>query len=121
MEFVGLLVQKVSDKEGDGRTGHWRTAQFLLQTVEMYPKKMVVDVKDGAFRRIDEFESMIGKNVKVDFDINAREYPENSGKWFNTITAYRIYDLAHEAAKVAENAAPAQPQPNTEDKNDLPF
>lgn len=121
MEFVGLLLQKVSDKEGEGRTGHWRTAQFLLQTVEMYPKKMVVDVRDGAFRRIDEFEILIGRNVRVEFDINAREYPENSGKWFNTITAYRIYDLAQEAAKVAEHTLPPQQQIDTEEKSDLPF
>lgn len=64
-EFVGLLKSKTIDREGDSQNGHWRIAQFLLETVEMYPKKMVVDVRDGAFRRIEEFESLIGKNVRV--------------------------------------------------------
>lgn len=115
MEFVGQLLQKVSDREGEGRTGHWRVAQFLLQTVEMYPKKLLVDVRDGAFRRIEEFEGMLGKNVKIEFDIDAHEY---QGRWFNQITSYRIYDMVELAAKDAEAS---QNQAKNEPKSDDPF
>lgn len=136
-EFIGLLKSKVGDREGDGQTGHWRVAQFLLETVEMYPKRMVVDVKDGAFRRIEEFESLIGKNVRVEFDVDSREYPQGSGKWYNSVKAFRVYDRAYEMAREAEQSAAAetkpasaqQPAQNPEDPfaqlqnggNDLPY
>ena len=110
MEFVGLLVGKVSDREGNGQNGHWRIATFLLKEVTMYPKQLVVDVKDDGYGKIEEFEALIGKNVKVQFEINASEY---QGRWYNNVKAYRIKDMAEENANTA--AAPAAAQPAGQD------
>lgn len=88
MEFVGNLLKQVSLREGDSQHGHWKIASYLLETVEMYPKHMLVDVADGEYAgRIDRFDSFIGKNVKVTFDIDAREY---NGRWYNSIRAFGI-------------------------------
>ena len=131
MEFVGQLVSKVADREGDGQNGHWRIAQFLLQEVAMYPKKLVVDVRDDSYGNVQQFESLIGKNVKIQFDIDAREYTGKDGlqHWSNNVRAYRIKDMAEEMASGAAVASPQPPtqQPSSEEApkenkgDDLPF
>lgn len=130
MEFIGNLVEKLSEREGDGKNGHWKIASFLLQTVEMYPKRMVVDVNDSEMvKRIEKFEALVGKNVKVAFDIDAREY---NGRWFNSLRAFGIKE------NEAENHSKQEPEPKQaeaeatagttapvveeiEVQNDLPF
>lgn len=117
MEFVGILLKKTEEREGDSQNGHWKVAQFLLETVGMYPKKMVVDVRDGATERIAQFDALVGKTVKVDFDIDASEY---NGRWYNKVTAFRIADYAELKAKEAE-ATEAAAAPFPSQPNDLPY
>lgn len=128
MDFVGILLKKTDEREGDSQNGHWKAAQFLLETVGSFPKKMVVDVRDGAIGRIAKFDALIGKTVRIEFDVDATEY---NGRWFNRFYAYRIADYAEEKAKQAEAAEAAKPapaqteQPQTDakpnDGSDLPF
>lgn len=87
MEFIGNLIKKVAEREGDGQNGHWKIASYLLETVETYPKRLVVDVSDGQMARVAQWDGMIGKNVVIQFDIDAREW---QGKWFNSLRAWAI-------------------------------
>ena len=103
MQFKGNLVAKISEREGDSQNGHWRIAQFLLQEVSTYPRKLVVDVSDDHNGRIESFEERIGQNVTVNWDIDAREY---NGRWFNSVRAYGISDF-EEPARTAPAPAPA--------------
>ena len=107
-EFVGIIKQKVGERSGEGQNGPWKVAQFLLETVEMDPKKMVVEVFDGVIGRVAEFEALMGKAVRVEWEIDAREYPQGSGKWFNSHRAYKVYDRALEQAKAVEAAEEAR-------------
>ena len=92
MEFIGTLKQLVSERSGDGQNGPWRINSYLLETVEMYPKRMVVEVRDN----IQLWESLIGKTVIVKFNIDAREW---QGKWFNSLRAYAIAENTEEEQK----------------------
>lgn len=87
MEFVGVLVNKINEREGTNTSGPWKIGTYLLETVEMYPKRMAVDVGDGQMGRIAQWNSMIGKNVTIQFDIDAHEY---QGRWFNSLRAWHI-------------------------------
>jgi hypothetical protein len=100
MVFTGNLVKKVAVREGEGRNGHWKMASYLLETVESFPKRMMVDVSDGEMGRIAQWDAFMGKNVKVQFDIDAREY---NGRWFNSIRAWGIKD-ANEKEEEKETA-----------------
>ena len=108
MEFVGILLRKLDEREGDSQNGHWKVAQYLLETVGMYPKKMVVDVRDGVMGRVAQFDALVGKTVRIEFDVDATEY---NGRWYNRFYAYRIADYAEEKAKEAEAAEIAKPAP----------
>lgn len=107
MQFKGQLVAKISEREGDSQNGHWRIAQFLLQEVSSWPRKLVVDVSDDHNRRIESFDARIGQNVTVNWDIDAREY---NGRWFNSVRAYAISDF-EEPTRTAPAPAPAQAAP----------
>ena len=123
MEFCGLLVSKVGERSGEGQNGHWRVAQFLLQEVTMYPKRLVVDVRDDSYGKIEQFEALINKNVKVQFDIDANVYSKDGqDRWFNNIRAYRIKDMAEEMANGAAVAeSENKPSGNTAGNPTDPF
>ena len=87
MEFVGLLVKKLEFTNGTGAHGEWRMATYLLETIESFPKHMVVKVFDGLSGRIALFDALIGKNVTVYFDINAKE---SNNRYYNEIKALGI-------------------------------
>ena len=89
----------------------------------MYPKNLVVDVRDDSYGKIEQFEQLIGKNVKVEFEINASTYTKDGiERWFNNVRAYRIKDIAQEQAKEAERAEQQQSDdPFAQAANDLPY
>lgn len=108
MEFIGNLVKKVAEREGDGQNGHWKIASYLLETVEMYPKRMVVDVSDGQTDRVAQWDGMIGKNVVIQFDIDAREW---QGRWFNSLRAWAIKASQPEEGRRVSETAQQQAEP----------
>lgn len=109
IKFTGNLVKKVAEHEGEGRYGHYKVATYLLEAVEMFPSRLVVDVRDGESGRIAQWDQLIGKNVSIRFDINAREY---NGRWFNSLNAWGISPTEPAADTQAEPTAaqPAQPE-----------
>lgn len=112
MEFVGVLVNKINEREGTNANGPWKIGTYLLQTVEMYPKRMAVDVGDGQMGRIAQWDSMIGKNVTIQFEIDAHEY---QGRWFNSLRAWQIKENTPKATTATAQLQPApqaeQPKP----------
>ena len=112
MVYQGLLVKKISQREGDNARGHWVIASYLMEEEGTYPKRMAVDVSNSEFEdRIGKFDSLIGKKVKIRFDIDAHEY---QGKWFNSIRAFGINEDLTEEQKEEnrkERASRRQAQP----------
>lgn len=72
-------------RNGTGKTGKaWQSASYVLQTQEMYPKKIVFDVMN---ENIAKFYIRQNEFLKVSIDIDAREY---NGKWYNSIKAWAV-------------------------------
>ena len=140
MEFIGTLIKRISGRSGEGQAGPWVINQYLLETVEKFPRRMAVEV----FNNVEPFEALIGKTVKVDFNIDAHEW---NGKWFNSLRAYRISEYVpleehkrkphtakptgeivgqgsgqQEDSDAADNTQAATPPPPAASENDeLPF
>lgn len=98
MDLKGILVKKTGEREGvSQRTGTaWKKAEFLLEIPGSYTRYVNFSVSDGQQSRIARFESLIGKNVTVSFDIEAHEY---QGRWFNEIVAWGIAEYVVQAAQ----------------------
>ena len=113
-EFVGVLKEKVGEREGESVHGHWKIATYLLETVEMYPRKIIVDVTAGQMDRVAEFDALLGQPVKICFDIEAHEY---NGRWFNGVRAFKAQPQDQQQAqtvskpKAAPVTKPATPPP----------
>ena len=91
MELQGILVKKLGEREGvSQRTGNvWKSAEYLLEVPGLQTRYAAFTVSDGQVGRIARFDSMVGKTVKVSFDIDAREY---EGRWYNEIKAWGVME-----------------------------
>lgn len=126
MELTGILLRKLGERAGtSSRNGNeWKTAEFLIEVPGNYPRHTVFQVSDGQQARISRFESLIGKTVKVSFDLDAHEW---QGRWFNDIIAWGVMEYVVQAkqppiGEKKEETTEAVTQEGGKDaKDDLPF
>lgn len=85
MELQGKVIAALPQRSGTSARGEWKTQDFVIETHDSYPKKLVFTVF-GA-ERLDRFNIQIGQEITVFFDIDAHEW---NGRWFNDIRAYDI-------------------------------
>lgn len=86
MEITGKIIAALPERSGISATGNeWRTAAYVLETMEQYPRRMCFDVFGAD--KLQQFAIQIGEIVTVSFDIDAHEY---QGRWFNSIKAWKV-------------------------------
>ena len=85
MELQGKVIAVLPQKTGVSSKGEWKSQDFVIETHESYPHKMVFNVF-GA-ERLERFNIVIGEEISVSFDIDAKEY---NGRWFNSIRAFDV-------------------------------
>jgi hypothetical protein len=136
MELQGKIILALPERSGVSARGEWKSQDFVVETHEAYPRKMVFSVFGAD--RLQRFNIQVGQEVLVSFDIDAHEY---NGRWFNNIRAFdvRLVDPASLGAAGVQPApaasafepspseapapqAPFPPQPmESESTDDLPF
>ncbi|MBR5656666.1 MAG: DUF3127 domain-containing protein [Prevotella sp.] len=137
MELQGRVIAETPERSGTSARGEWKAKDYVIETHESFPKKMVFSVFGDD--RLKRFNVQVGQEVLVSFDIDAHEY---NGRWFNSIRAYdvRQVDPAQYGAGQPAPAAPAfgpapaapidavgqapfppQPEAAGESADDLPF
>jgi len=128
MELQGKVIVALPERSGVSSRGEWKSQEFVIETHESYPKKMVFNVF-GA-ERLQRFGVKVGQEVNVSFDVDAHEY---NNRWFNSINAFdvRVVDPASSASSAGQNesqaptvsqsAPAASEQPQTPASDDLPF
>lgn len=86
MEHEGKVIAVLPVKSGTSKSGkEWTTQEFVVETQEQYPKRacFVLFGKE----RIEQSNVQVGQELKVSFDIDAREW---NGKWFNSLNAWKV-------------------------------
>ena len=105
MELQGRVIAVLPQKTGVSSKGEWKSQDFVIETHESYPHKMAFNVF-GA-ERLERFNIIIGEEISVSFDIDAKEY---NGRWFNSIRAFDVKKVNQSAAS---QASVFQTQPQT--------
>ena len=85
----GQIVQILPVQQGVSQRGNqWTRASYILEHESgQYPKRMVFDVRDA---KIQELNLQMGEWVTLHFNCDCREYPQGSGKFFNSIEAWKV-------------------------------
>ena len=112
MEITGTLLHLLTPQTGTGKNGQWKKQDFVIETGDTYPKKVCISTWGD---KIDLSKFSIGQSVKVNFDLESREY---NGKWYTDVKAFGM-----QAVNQNENSrGGAGPGIATIDVNDdLPF
>ena len=110
MEITGILVKKTSEREGVSKQSGmpWKICEYLVEIPGQFPRHINFRVSDGQVGRVARFDSLIGKNVTVSFDIDAHEY---EGRWFNELTAWGIVEYVNATQRQANIDAAQQQKP----------
>lgn len=134
MELQGKVIAALPEKTGVSQRGEWKVQEFVIETHDAYPKKMVFSVFGAD--RLQRFNIQVGQELTVSFDIDAHEY---NGRWFNSIRAFDVRQVDPATVGAAQagivpgavfGAAPAPqpaapqptaPAPEADPVNDLPF
>ncbi|MBR4926560.1 MAG: DUF3127 domain-containing protein [Prevotella sp.] len=115
MEIEGRIINVLDKQEGtSNRTGnHWASQEYVIETHDQYPRKCCFRVFGED--RINAMNIQVGEEVRVSFDVDAREY---NGRWYNTLTAWKVDRIDPAAVQpgiqpepTAPFAAPQQPAP----------
>lgn len=112
MEITGKLIQKLPIQTGVSQRGEWQKLDFIIETIEQYPKKICATAWRDTVDLINKIN--IGDTIIMSFSIESREY---NGKWYTNIQAYRIEIPASPSntnaptQRVAQNPAGAPQQP----------
>lgn len=123
MEIQGRIIAVLPLREGTSSKGAWKSQEYVIETHEQYPKKVVFNVFGED--KINQFAIKQGEELKVSFDIDAHEY---NGRWFNNIRAWEVQRMGNTNVQPTQpttaNSQPVQQQPVSQQQgqsDDLPF
>ena len=118
MEIKGRILAVLEEKSGTSqRTGNnWRCGQYVLETIEQYPKKILFEVFGE--EKIHSMNIHIGEELTVFFDVDAREY---NGKWYNQIRAWKVKRQIEKVYQNAQSPVPMEPFPPLPETDALTF
>ena len=118
MEIKGRILAVLEEKSGTSqRTGNnWRCGQYVLETIEQYPKKILFEVFGE--EKIHSMNIHIGEELTMFFDVDAREY---NGKWYNQIRAWKVERQIEKVYQNAQSPVPMEPFPPLPETDALTF
>ena len=117
MQLTAKLVQLLPVQTGTGKNGQWKKQDIIVETDGQYPKKVCISIWGD---KIDEAQLKPGKRLKIDFDVESREY---NGRWYTDVKAWKVEPEGN-AAQGANTNVEEDPFGTTFTSNDeegLPF
>jgi hypothetical protein len=117
MQLTAKLIQLLPIQTGSGKNGEWKKQDIIVETDGQYPKKVCVSIWGD---KINESQLVIGNELKIDFDVESREY---NSRWYTDVKAWKIEPANSSNAgsniPIMGSEGPQDPIDKIED--DLPF
>jgi len=109
LEIEGKIKQKMAQQSGTSARGGWVRQDFILEYQDGNFPAEVLFTAFGQDKVADLDKIQVGDEVKVSFNLRAREY---NGRWYNDVRTWRITAAGAAPAPAAAPqayAAPAAP------------
>lgn len=91
MEIHGKLIKMLDRQSGQGKNGTWVKQEFIIETLEQYPRKVCISLWGDKVKEIETVQ--VGEQIKVSINIESREY---NGRWYTDVRAWRIEPMSKE-------------------------
>jgi hypothetical protein len=114
MQLTAKLVQLLPLQTGTGKNGEWKKQDIIVETEGQYPKKICISVWGD---KINAGQLVIGNKLKIDFDIESREY---NSRWYTDVKAWKIEPLGSNNGSSEFPVYDDEPIPS-QSGDDLPF
>ena len=85
MEIQGKIIAVLPAKSGTTARGEWKSQQYVLETEEQYPKRLLFDVFGED--KIKQFDIKENDHLKVSFDPKAEQ---KDGHWYGNSRAWNV-------------------------------
>ncbi len=115
MQLTAKLTQLLPIQTGSGKNGEWKKQDIIVETDGQYPKKICISIWGD---KINEGQLQIGNLLKIDFDIESREY---NSKWYTDIKAWKIEVVDTSIQNVDENVSDLNDINSNAEDDILPF
>ena len=116
----GKLYKILPVQTGTGKNGTWIKQDFIIETEDQYPKKVLLSAWGDKATDFDRYK--LGDKLTVSFNAESREYNE---KWYTELKAWKIEGGSGAASKPETNdELPGDVSTFTADSGDddsLPF
>ena len=118
MDFTGKIIFALPAKSGLKKNGEsWKSQEFVIENTEgQYPKKMCFNVFGDD--KIKSFDIKLGEELKVSFDIDAKQWQD---RWFNSINAWKVERIVATATNATQTNTSTATSPKNGDDSSLPF
>ena len=113
MQLIAKLTRLLPIQTGTGKNGEWKKQDIIVETEGQYSKRICVSIWGD---KINEGQFQIGNELKIDFDIESRDY---NGRWYTDIKAWKI-ELASSGSQTNSNV-PDTKEIEKNEEDDLPF
>lgn len=101
MEIQGKLIKKLDRQTGQGKNGTWVKQEFIIETLEQYPRKVCISLWGDKAKDIETIQ--VGEQIKVSINIESREF---NGRWYTDVRAWRIEPMGKSANTGSEPELP---------------
>lgn len=86
LDITGKIIHFLEEVSGSSSKGPWKKKEFVVETLEQYPKKVCMSVwGDEKVSALNNFK--LNDVVKVSVNAESREY---NGRWYTDLRAWRI-------------------------------
>ena len=125
MELTGKLISIMPKQTGQGSRGEWVRQDFLIETTEQYPRKVIVSAWGERAQELEAYKP--GNTVSIDINLESREY---NGRWYTDVRVWRfrkqssdIQDFQGISDSLPQSniPLPETPDPEPDQIDDLPF
>ena len=115
-EIIGKLQLLLPSQTGTGKNGQWVKQDFVIETIEQYPKKVCFSAWNDKASVVSNLK--VGVQVSVAFNPESREF---NGKWYTDLRVWKIDVQGTSQTSPAMDMPPMPDMPPPMPDGDLPF